>query len=169
MHNSLIVKFTWFIGDTLALSVQTPKHLKEIGLLDPKIIEDDEVTINVLFSTALEKLAFFPFAYIMDKWRWDVFDGTVSSSDYNCHWWKLRESYQGIRSPVPRSEKDFDPGAKYHIAANVEYIRCVSSFRFTTLEIIVIFFTDISWVLSFSSSSTKLCVWQPISMTRMIR
>ena len=126
------------------MSVQTPKHLKEIGLLDPKIIEDDEVTINVLFSTALEKLAFFPFAYIMDKWRWDVFDGTVSSSDYNCHWWKLRESYQGIRSPVPRSEKDFDPGAKYHIAANVEYIRCVSSFRFTTLEIIVIFFTDIS-------------------------
>ena len=33
------------------------------------------------------------------------------------------EEYQGIRSPVMRSEVDFDPGAKYHIAANVEYIR----------------------------------------------
>lgn len=67
----------------------------------------------------------------MDKWRWDVFDGTTSPADYNCHWWHLREEYQGIRSPVTRSENDFDPGAKYHIAANVKrghfYIR---SFNF---------------------------------------
>jgi peptidyl-dipeptidase A len=115
--------------------------------LDKSTPTDDEATINYLLSTALDKIAFFPFAYIMDKWRWDVFDGSVTSADYNCHWWKLRfvqiiislllflilnltrniiessEEYQGIRSPVTRSEVDFDPGAKYHIAANVEYIR----------------------------------------------
>ena len=33
------------------------------------------------------------------------------------------EEYQGVRAPVMRSEIDFDPGAKYHIAANVEYLR----------------------------------------------
>jgi hypothetical protein len=64
--------------------------LKEIGLLDKSTPQDQEATINYLLTTALEKLAFFPFAYIMDKWRWDVFDGTVTSADYNCHWWKLR-------------------------------------------------------------------------------
>lgn len=38
-------------------------------------------------------------------------------------WWELREKYQGIASPVPRSENDFDPGAKYHVPANVPYAR----------------------------------------------
>ena len=35
----------------------------------------------------------------------------------------MREKYQGIVPPVPRSEADFDPGAKYHVAANVPYTR----------------------------------------------
>jgi peptidyl-dipeptidase A len=28
-----------------------------------------------------------------------------------------------VRAPVPRIEEDFDPGAKYHIPANVPYTR----------------------------------------------
>jgi hypothetical protein len=35
----------------------------------------------------------------------------------NCY--LFREQYQGIKSPVTRTENDFDPGAKYHIPANV--------------------------------------------------
>ena len=35
----------------------------------------------------------------------------------------LREKYQGIVPPVSRSEEDFDAGAKYHVAADVPYIR----------------------------------------------
>jgi len=34
-----------------------------------------------------------------------------------------RMKYQGLCPPVPRSEEDFDPGAKFHIPANVPYIR----------------------------------------------
>lgn len=34
-----------------------------------------------------------------------------------------REQYQGIKPPVLRSELDFDPGSKYHIPANIPYIR----------------------------------------------
>lgn len=45
--------------------------------------------------------------------------------DYNCHFWQLRESIQGIEPPAPRSEDDFDPTAKYHVAADVEYMRWV--------------------------------------------
>ena len=110
-------------GDTVALSVRTPKHSKEIGLLDPDMQEDEEKAINFLFSVALEKVAFFPFAYVVDRWRWGVFEGTIPPSEYNSHWWKLRQEYQGICSPISRSEKDFDPGAKYYVAANVEFIR----------------------------------------------
>ena len=31
--------------------------------------------------------------------------------------------YQGLAPPVPRTEDDFDPGAKFHIPANVPYVR----------------------------------------------
>jgi hypothetical protein len=34
-----------------------------------------------------------------------------------------RENYQGLVPPVSRSEVDFDAGAKYHVAADVPYIR----------------------------------------------
>ena len=35
----------------------------------------------------------------------------------------MRESYQGITSPVARTEDYFDPGAKYHIPGNTPYTR----------------------------------------------
>lgn len=33
------------------------------------------------------------------------------------------EQYGGIKPPVLRSEMDFDPASKFHIAANIPYIR----------------------------------------------
>ncbi|XP_065566887.1 angiotensin-converting enzyme-like [Artemia franciscana] len=115
------------IGDTLALSVATPKHLNIIQLLESSS-NSMEADINALYSFAVEKIAFLPFAYLMDKWRWDVFEGKVKPYQYNCHWWKLREEYQGVKAPSVRSSDHFDPGAKYHIAANVEYLRYFVSF-----------------------------------------
>ncbi|XP_043189736.1 angiotensin-converting enzyme-like isoform X1 [Amphibalanus amphitrite] len=115
------------VGDTLALSVATPKHLKKIGLLE-EVINDPEVDMNFLMSVALDKIAFLPFGYVMDKWRWGVFSGDISEDDLNCEWWKLRLGLQGIEPPQVRSEMDFDPGAKYHIPGNVPYIRYFVSF-----------------------------------------
>lgn len=37
----------------------------------------------------------------------------------------IRCKYQGITYPTPRTEDDFDPGAKYHIPSNTPYIRSV--------------------------------------------
>uniref|UniRef100_A0A6Q2XA23 Angiotensin-converting enzyme n=1 Tax=Esox lucius TaxID=8010 RepID=A0A6Q2XA23_ESOLU len=115
------------IGDVLALSVATPRHLKEIGLLD--VVEaNKESTINYLMSIALDKIAFLPFGYLMDQWRWKVFDGRISESEYNKEWWNMRMKYQGLCPPVARTEQDFDPGAKFHIPANVPYVRYFVSF-----------------------------------------
>ncbi|KAI8513657.1 hypothetical protein Bbelb_079810 [Branchiostoma belcheri] len=199
------------VGDLLALSVATPTHLQGIGLLD-NVEDDNESDINFLMNMALDKIAFLPFAYLMDQWRWAVFNGSITPATYNQEWWKLRRPvlskfdyfgglttyahriawtfsltgqsknlglrtelrctrlkeaiyiralqpslnrdggryrrsatydplltesptqqisyysnrtrYQGIVPPVPRNhDKDFDPGCKYHIAANYPYIR----------------------------------------------
>jgi peptidyl-dipeptidase A len=109
------------VGDLIALSVSTPAHLQKIGLLkDYKDTEEDN--INALFKMALERVAFLPFGYLIDKWRWDVFSGKVPQNQWNAHWWALREKYQKVSAPVSRSEDDFDPGAKYHVPASSQYI-----------------------------------------------
>jgi oligoendopeptidase F len=110
------------VGDLLALSVSTPKHLKEIGLLTD-FVDDEAFNINYLFSQIMDKVAFIPSALVIDQWRWDVFEGKIKPSEYNCHWWKLRNTYQGVKPPRTRKSTDFDPGAKYHVPANVPYIR----------------------------------------------
>ncbi|XP_075436513.1 angiotensin-converting enzyme [Ascaphus truei] len=115
------------IGDVLALSVSTPKHLHSIGLLDA-VQDNTESDINYLMSVALDKIAFLPFGYLMDQWRWKVFDERIPVSEYNQQWWNLRLKYQGVCPPVLRSESDFDPGAKFHIPSSVPYIRYFVSF-----------------------------------------
>jgi peptidyl-dipeptidase A len=108
------------IGDTIALSV-TPEYLKQIGLIDT--VPPPSADIGLLLERALDKVAFLPFGLLIDQWRWKVFSGEIKPADYNKTWWELRLKYQGIAPPVARTEDDFDPGAKYHVAANVPYTR----------------------------------------------
>ena len=77
----------------------------------------------MLLGKALEKVAFLPFGLVIDKWRWEVFSGHTKPNDYNKAWWALRLKYQGVAPPIARTESDFDPGAKYHVPANVPYMR----------------------------------------------
>ena len=108
------------LGDTLVLST-TPAYLKSIGLIEKE--PDPAGDIGLLLNSALDKVAFLPFGMLVDRWRWQVFSGAVPPERYNAAWWELREKIQGVSPPVPRSEADFDPGAKYHVAANVPYTR----------------------------------------------
>jgi peptidyl-dipeptidase A len=108
------------IGDSIALSI-TPAYLKTLGLAatEPPAAAD----IPLQLRTALDKVAFLPFALALDKWRWQVFSGEIKPADYNKAWWALRAKYQGVVPPVERSEADFDAGAKNHIPTNVPYAR----------------------------------------------
>ncbi len=110
------------IGDFIALSV-TPDYLLKIGLLDKSQIPPESSDTGLLLSQAMDKIAFLPFGLLMDKWRWQVFSGEIKPEQYNAGWWKLRTQYQGIVPPVARGEKDFDPGAKFHIPGNTPYTR----------------------------------------------
>jgi peptidyl-dipeptidase A len=108
------------VGDTIALSV-TPEYLNEIGFLDR--VPPSSGDIGLLMKRALGKVAFLPFGLLVDQWRWKVYSGEVKHADYNKAWWELRRKYQGVAPPDARTEADFDPGAKYHVAANVPYTR----------------------------------------------
>jgi len=110
------------IGDFIALSV-TPDYLVQIGLLDRSRVPSAEKDIGLLLRQAMDKVAFMPFAYIVDKWRYGVFDGSTPPAKYNQAWVDLKQQYQGVVPPVPRSEADFDPGAKFHIPGNTTYER----------------------------------------------
>src|SRR6266699_5106493 len=82
-----------------------------------------EADIPLQLRTALDKIAFLPFGLMIDKWRWQVFSGEIPPEKYNEAWWQLRLKYQGVAAPEARSEADFDPGAKYHVPANMPYAR----------------------------------------------
>ncbi len=113
------------IGDTMNLSM-TRGYLVQAGLvpavkIDPALA--DKALINGQMKSALDKVAFLPFGKLIDQWRWGVFSGQIKPADYNKAWWELRRKYQGVDSPVARSEEDFDPGAKYHVPGNTPYTR----------------------------------------------
>ncbi|MFN8004800.1 MAG: M2 family metallopeptidase, partial [Acidobacteriota bacterium] len=119
-QNSANDGFHEAIGDTIALSV-TPEYLKKLGFIDR--VPDESADLGLLLRLALDKVAFLPFGYLVDQWRWKVFSGEVKADAYNRAWWELREKYQGVSAPAARSENDFDAGAKYHVAGNTPYAR----------------------------------------------
>lgn len=110
------------IGDFVALSI-TPEYLVQIGLLDRAQVPGEEKDIGLLLRQAMDKVAFLPFGLLVDKWRWGVFDGSITPAEYNTAWTELRREYQGITPPVERPADAFDPGAKYHIPGNTPYMR----------------------------------------------
>ena len=108
------------IGDTIALSI-TPDYLQKVGLMTKA--PDADADIGQLLQRALSKVAFLPFAYTVDQWRWNVYSGKIKPADYDQAWWALREKYQGVQRPAPIQADGFDAGAKYHVAADVPYAR----------------------------------------------
>ncbi len=109
------------IGDAVNLSL-TPGYYSSIGLMD-QAADSPEATINSLMKLALDRVAFLPFGLVVDQWRWGVFSGDIPPDQVNQAWWEMRVREQGVSPPVPRTEADFDPGAKYHIPANMPYMR----------------------------------------------
>ncbi|XP_030381760.1 angiotensin-converting enzyme-related protein-like [Scaptodrosophila lebanonensis] len=110
------------IGDAVTLSVMSAKHLKAIGLSQIGKL-DERTRINELFKKAVTKIVFLPFAYTIDKYRFALFRGQIKESDWNCAFWKMRSELGGLEPPIYRSNSDFDPPSKFHITADVEYMR----------------------------------------------
>ena len=78
--------------------------------------------INQQMKMALDKVAFLPFGLLIDKWRWDVFSGKVAPADYNAAGGRSARSTRASRRRSRAPSDDFDPGAKYHVAASTPYV-----------------------------------------------
>ncbi|GGE36483.1 peptidase M2 [Marinicauda pacifica] len=113
------------IGDFIALSI-TPEYLQQLELIEQ--VPSADADLGLLLDTALDKIAFLPFALTVDQWRWSVLRGDITPDGYNQGWWDLRTANQGIVPPGPRPDDAFDPGAKYHIPGNTPYLRYFLSY-----------------------------------------
>ena len=81
-----------------SIDLETISNYQRLGLIDEDVDRFDEQTnINALMSIGLYKIVFLPYAYILDRWRWDLYEGKVKPEDANCHWHKLRQDFQGKR------------------------------------------------------------------------
>ncbi|XP_028158444.1 angiotensin-converting enzyme-like [Ostrinia furnacalis] len=109
------------VANAASLSVYNLPHLQRVGLYQNKTHDPYEVSMNFLMTMALEKVAYLPFAFMVDQWRWSVFEDGVHNM--NSRWWQMKLRYQGVIPPMPRTENDFDPGSKYHVVSDQEYIK----------------------------------------------
>ncbi|XP_053674214.1 angiotensin-converting enzyme-like [Anopheles nili] len=121
-------------GDAMYLGAVTPQHLVRLGLLDSEHMAPEAKTGSSLNSfdyafllrMALGKIPSIPFEYLMDRYRWDLFDGSVDySSEANSYFWRLLQQQQGIRAPssVRSRTPFFDAGAVYHLSDNTPFVR----------------------------------------------
>ncbi|XP_041477888.1 angiotensin-converting enzyme-like [Lytechinus variegatus] len=122
------------IGEVIALSVSTPKHLQEIGLFEGLDEGDTETDINFLLKTSLAAIATLPFSLALSQWRWDLMRGEYDVDNCMGPWWKLRNDLTGVDAPIERTEDDFDPGTINHIIIDYPFIgyfiRTILQFQF---------------------------------------
>ncbi|XP_055627887.1 angiotensin-converting enzyme-like [Toxorhynchites rutilus septentrionalis] len=119
------------VGDTIHLAALNPLHLVRLGLLDSKYLQPEAADgLNsfdyaLLLKTALIKIPAIPFSYVMDRYRWDLFDETIDfDTEANSYFWQLLEQEQGIRSPSEIDRTNlFDVASKYHFSDNTPYVR----------------------------------------------
>lgn len=117
------------------LAVMAPQHLLRLGLINDKSVyiypnqikNSDKIQFDdvLLLRQGLSKIPQVPFAYIIDKYRWETFSGQIKPYEYNAQFWKYTMKYQGLAPPngLPRGEEYFDVAAKYHIPDNTPYVR----------------------------------------------
>jgi len=111
------------VGDFISKSVETTSYYKKLGLLPESTDEKNyETNINMLYKLALQRIGVLPYLYLVDLFRWDLYSGEVPMDEANCHWWKLRLQLQGIKPPNKRNNRQFDAGAKIHVAVFGSYI-----------------------------------------------
>ena len=74
---------------------------------------------------ALAKVMFLPYAYILDKWRWEVYRGHITPDEYNARWWYYR--YNNIKQMV---ENKLESWFIFIFPINVYPVPCYAHLRF---------------------------------------
>ena len=79
------------VADISSLAIGTGTYYQRLGLIKDDVdIGDEETNINILFSMALQRLAFMPFGYLVDKYRWDLYSGKAGKTLLLFKYWNLK-------------------------------------------------------------------------------
>ncbi|XP_029165956.1 angiotensin-converting enzyme-like isoform X2 [Nylanderia fulva] len=130
--NGINSAFHESIGDAISYSATSFRHMQRLGLIrntstsfvsssETNSRSQNSLEMAILLTQALLKIPQLSSGLIIEKWRWSVFSGKTKPSRYNTFWWTLHRRYMGVVPPSPRSEKFFDPMAKFHVAHSVPY------------------------------------------------
>ncbi|EFA06546.2 angiotensin-converting enzyme [Tribolium castaneum] len=111
------------IGDAIMHGVMTPQHLHRLSVITDEQLLDNTTSLFLLFYQALSKIPEIPFSLILDKYRWDIFEGSVPYDQWNDYYWHLTRKFRGIVPPEQRKSELFDAGGKFHVPDNTPYIR----------------------------------------------
>ena len=59
-----------------------PGYYEQLGLLSPGEVDtqDEETNINLLLVIGLRRIVLLPWAYLVDRFRWDLYSGKVSKA-----------------------------------------------------------------------------------------
>uniref|UniRef100_A0A8C9FMG3 Angiotensin-converting enzyme n=1 Tax=Pavo cristatus TaxID=9049 RepID=A0A8C9FMG3_PAVCR len=79
--------------------------------------------INFLLKQALTIIGTMPFTYMLEKWRWMVFNGEITKQEWTKRWWEMKREIVGVVEPVPHDETYCDPAALFHVANDYSFIR----------------------------------------------
>jgi peptidyl-dipeptidase A len=85
-----------------------------MGLLDD-YSEGLPATLNILYQEAFKLLPKLTLSLVFNQWFQDTYSNRVKPVNYNCHWWKLRSSLEGIKPPEFREASDFDPASHFNL------------------------------------------------------
>ncbi|XP_078415661.1 angiotensin-converting enzyme 2 [Cetorhinus maximus] len=111
------------VGEIMSLSAATPMYLKSLGLLPDTFIEKNETDINFLLKQALTIVGTLPFTYMMEEWRWKMFQGRIPKNKWMKKFWEMKREMVGVVEPLPHDETYCDPAALYHISNDYSFIR----------------------------------------------
>ncbi|XP_041115054.1 angiotensin-converting enzyme 2 [Polyodon spathula] len=111
------------VGEIMSLSAATPEHLQALGLLSPSFEQDNETSINFLLMQALTIVGTLPFTYMLEEWRWQVFQGTIPKDQWMQKWWEMKRDLIGVVEPLPHDETYCDPAALFHVSGDYSFIR----------------------------------------------
>lgn len=104
-------------------AVMVPQHLHRLGLLTDENLLDKSLDQFLLLQQVLTKIPEIPFSLIIDRYRWEIFNGKLRPDMYNKVYWELNREIRGVTWPEYRGEEYFDVGGKFHISDNTPYIR----------------------------------------------
>ncbi|CEF71385.1 Peptidase M2, peptidyl-dipeptidase A family-containing protein [Strongyloides ratti] len=108
LHDAPNPSFKSALSNAISIAAGNTDYLKSLKLLPENYVISENAKINSLFKEAIEEFVKLPSYLIVDLFRQEIFEDTLSPEEWNEEWWRLRTNLQGIKSPLKDEKNDND-------------------------------------------------------------